>query len=111
MAKKIKSTTPKDEDVIEEVIDEEEEHEPRKIDKTEAALLLSAYIEADNDVTKVEENLDTAKKKRSDAAKAIYNSLGKGPFQFKGTYLGKIVVRDNNYFFRGKLDQELMSFD
>lgn len=110
MAKKIKSTTPKDEE-IEEILEEDEEHEPRKIDKAEAAMLLSAYIEADNDVTKAEENLDTTKKKRSEAAKAVYNSLGKGPFQFKGTYLGKIVVRDGNYFFRGKLDQELMSFD
>ena len=107
----IKSTVSEDGQVEVNGDETDTDDEPKPIDKATASALLAAYVSADNNVTKLEESVDTAKKARSEACKEIHDALGKGPFKYKDAYLGKIVVRDGNYFFRGKIDQELMSFD
>lgn len=109
----ITSTAP-NEDTVNVDIDEngeEDEPAPKQLKKEEAAALLALYIDADNKVTKLEEDVDSAKKHRSDVVKQIHDGLGKGPFQYKDTYLGKIVARDGNYFFRGRGDTTLQSFE
>lgn len=110
---KIKSTSDETDETIDLNGDDEDGEvvEAAAPTKEEARTLLAAYIETDNNVTKLEEQVDVAKKTRSEAVKEIYDKLGKGPFSFKGTYLGKIVKRDDVYFFRGRGDTELVSFD
>lgn len=70
-----------------------------------AASLLSDYAQADDEVKRVKALLDEANRKRSEVVKKIHDELGKGPFTYKGKYLGKIVIRDTTYFFRGKNDE------
>lgn len=67
-----------------------------------ASMLLAEYNQADSEVTRIKSLLDEANRKRSDVVKKIHDELGKGPFTYKGEYLGKIVIRGNTYFFRGK---------
>lgn len=109
--KTIKSTTEQDDTLDVNGEDAEDDATPEKPTQEQARTLLAAYTETDNNVTKIEEQLDAAKKARSEAVKAIHDALGKGPFSYKGAYLGKIVARDGNYFFRGRGDSELVSFD
>ncbi len=70
-----------------------------------AAELLSEYMQVDGEVKRIKAMLDEANRKRSDVVKKVHNSLGKGPFTYKGEYLGKIVIRGETYFFRGKNDE------
>jgi len=74
--------------------------------KEELALsLLTAYEEADTKVQNIKDSLDKANRDRSDAVKQIHQHLGSGPFYFKNKYLGKIVIRGETYFFRGKNEE------
>jgi hypothetical protein len=76
-----------------------------------ASELLTKYSAADSEVTRVKALLDEANKRRSDVVKELHDNLGKGPFTFKGDYLGKIVVRGNTYFFRGKSDDGVIKVE
>jgi hypothetical protein len=70
-----------------------------------AAELLTEYMQVDGEVSRIKAMLDEANRKRSDVVKKVHDALGKGPFTYKGEYLGKIVIRGNTYFFRGKNDE------
>jgi hypothetical protein len=70
-----------------------------------AAKLLADYAEADKEVLKAKASLEEANKKRSDVVKEIHGKLGKGPFTYKGEHLGKIVIRGNTFFFRGRNEE------
>ena len=74
----IKSTTKQDEtlDVSGEDADDDNTT-PEKPTQEQARTLLAVYTETDNNVTKIEEQLDAAKKARSEAVKAIHDALGK----------------------------------
>lgn len=76
-----------------------------------ASELLTKYSDADKEVTRIKLLLEEANKNRSDVVEEIHNNLGKGPFTYKGDYLGKIVVRGNTHFFRGKSDDGVIKVD
>lgn len=76
-----------------------------------ATELLSNYKAKDDEVNRIKNSLDEANKNRSEAVKAMYDKLGKGPFTYKGEYLGKIVVRGQTYFLRGKSDDNSINID
>lgn len=117
MAKRasIKSTNKQDDTDLNDDSNEDDENGETtaapKLTKNEASALIVAYVQADNKVTQAQEAVDAAKEDRSNCVKAIFAALGNGPFKYKDTYLGKIVQRDGNYFFRGKMDQKVQSFD
>lgn len=71
------------------------------------AAILAEYSNSDNEVERIKKQLDEANKKRSDVVKKLYDTLGKckGPFSYKGKYLGRIVIRGNTYFFRSGKDE------
>lgn len=80
--------------------------------KTEIAKeALASYKAADDEVKKAKDLLDEANRKRSQAVENILNKLGKGPFEYKGEQLGKIVQRGDTYFFRIPSDQNVMKID
>lgn len=66
-----------------------------------AAELLSNYKLADDELKKAKAIVAEAEEKRSVAVKVMYEKLGKGPFTYKGQYLGKVVLRGNTAFLRG----------
>jgi len=76
-----------------------------------ASELLAKYKTADDEVTRIKMLLEEANQTRSDVVKEIHDELGKGPFTYKGDYLGKIVVRGNTHFFRGKSDDGTIKVD
>lgn len=76
-----------------------------------ASELLKKYAEADLEVSRIKLLLDEANKNRSNVVEDIHKQLGKGPFTYKGDYLGKIVVRGDTHFFRGKSDAGVIKVD
>lgn len=87
-----------------------------KPDKIDAKALFVAYDEADAAWEKTKADQESAFRKRSDACQAIYDALGKGPFDYKGQEL-TITRRSSKdggetYFFRGKKkDQKVQKID
>lgn len=69
-----------------------------------ASELLAKYKAADDEVSRVKALLEETNKSRSDVVKEMHAALGKGPFTYKGEYLGKVICRDQTYFLRGKSD-------
>lgn len=76
-----------------------------------ASTLLSEYKAADNEVTRIKHLLDEANKKRSDVVKKLHDQLGRGPFIYRGEYLGKIVIRGQTYFMRGAREESGIKID
>jgi hypothetical protein len=76
--------------------------EDNKTKQEVAGELLAKYKTADAEVARAKLLLDEANQARSDVVEEVYKAIGKGPFTYKGEYLGKIVVRGNTHFFRGK---------
>lgn len=70
-----------------------------------AGMLFAEYTEADEEVERIKKLLEEANKRRSGMVQKVYTALGKGPFTYKGKYLGRIVIRGNTYFFRSGKDE------
>ncbi len=74
-------------------------------------VLFDAYEEADQEVAVAKQIYEAALLKRSERVKAIHDSHGKGPFNFRGGVT--VVIRRNNttkeltYFFRERSKKEL----
>lgn len=75
--------------------------------KLTAAELLASYQAANEEVNRCQELLEEANRKRSDVVKNMYQQLGKGPFEYRGVNLGKIVIRGNTYFLRSNRDNTI----
>ncbi len=76
-----------------------------------ASELLAKYKAADDEVSRVKLLLEEVNSARSDVVKEMHDALGKGPFTYKGEYLGKIVCRDQTYFLRGRADGTTIKID
>ncbi len=78
-------------------------------------VLFDAYEEADREVAIAKQIYEAALLKRSGTVKAIHDSHGKGPFNFRGGVT--VVIRKNNttkeltYFFRERSKKELEGID
>lgn len=76
-----------------------------------AAELLAKYKDADNEVNRVKLLLEEANSARSNVVKEMYDALGKGPFTYKGEYLGKVVMRGPTAFLRGRSEGDTIKVD
>jgi len=76
-----------------------------------ASELLTKYKMADAEVSRVKLLLEEVNSARSDVVKEMHDALGKGPFTYKGEYLGKIVCRDTTYFLRGRAEGNAVKID
>lgn len=79
--------------------------------QTLAAELLAAYKAADDEVTRLKSLLEEANKTRSNAVKIMHDNLGKGPYTYKGEYLGKIVARGDTFFLRSSRDGDAIKIN
>lgn len=111
---KVRSTNPETTENIDneasETTVEEGTVKPRA-DKARGAALLAAWKKCDEAVKAAQVKLDEAESKRTEAIKTIYEECGPGPFSYKGEYLGRCVERKGSYFFRGRTDTEIQSYD
>jgi hypothetical protein len=94
---------------VESIIMSTESNPPTK--KELAGILLAQYATADEAVNRAKEALDEANKVRSEIVKEIDKKIGKGPFEYKGVYLGVVVHRGSTAFFRGKGENGTMKID
>lgn len=83
-------------------IDNEQTENPAPTRQELAAKLLGEYQAIDDEANRLKKMLDEVNRSKSDACKKLYDAFGKGPFTYRGNYLGTIVVRNDTYFFRGK---------
>lgn len=71
-----------------------------------AAELLAKYKAADDETSRIKGELEAANKAKSDVVKEMNDILGKGPYSYRGQFLGKIICRGGTYFFRGRSDSD-----
>jgi hypothetical protein len=88
------------------VANDSKAEEKKNLSVDEKKRLFDAYEKFDAQVVALDKQKEALLAQRSEAVKAIHDSLGKGPFSWKGNVL-TIVARKDNFFFRGKGDNEV----
>lgn len=96
-----------------EEVSENETEVSSKLTKKEKRALFEKYAAADKALEAAKAKLAEVTQKRSDVAKEIYESMGKGPFKFNGDTLtitrkgGKNDPDEATYFFRRQRDESV----
>lgn len=67
--------------------------------KAERKTLFDAFRKADDEVQEMENLLEGARTKRSEAIKEIHEKFGPGPYRINGQLL-RTAARNGTYFFR-----------
>ena len=82
---------------------------PEMTKEQKKALFDNAFA-FDDAVEKLNEQIESIKKEKSVAVKAVLDACGKGPFQFRGREI-TISSREGTYFFKDYGKRELESVD
>lgn len=83
---------------------------PVKLSAEEKKALFDHAFAYDDAVKQLESQIDTVKGQKSVAVKAIYDAVGKGPFQYRGNEIS-ISSRHGTFFFKDYGRRDLETID